>query len=439
MKNDVNKFVDVNVYINNDNIYKEKKKKFNFIQGLRYIFCIFILLWHTMDMSNIGILNKLLINRISLIGVDFFLITSGYVSVIIYSKKIHILTVYDYLMYLSQRFARIVPIWYFSLFCGLIIYSFDKNCSSFGCWAENRIPILEYMTFTVSWFPWNSAHHRQFGALYDSYPNPPAWTVSALALFWLLFPLLYKGISKINNSKIVFGLLLFFGFLGMAPYHIFHRHYYPEVTHSHLRWLYYFPIARLPNFLCGICIGHLYLTNKDTKMRGLGLISDITLIGVIIWIILAPELYCTTVIVNLSEFGYWCAASTIPISIWILTTSLGCGEDHQINWTDRILYKRSFSDRIFSYPLLVIGGESSTGVYLLHYSMAALAALWGQGQKIDYWGQWQILTAQSLLPLIAFCWTFVIIFDHFITKPWVNFINKSIEITEKLPLITKIT
>eukprot|EP01067_Filipodium_phascolosomae_P002602 Filipodium_phascolosomae@DN2438_c0_g1_i2.p1 len=395
--------------------------KIKHLDGIRTAAAFYIMLWHCQAFGRTGIHTLNFVNRIALLGVDFFLVLSGFTSQITYgSKESWMKSWKEYGLYIVRRFGRIAPIWYISLAFGVAVYSFDNECQSFLCIRENYLNIAKYMTFTVSWFPFL---HLKDGMLYDAFPNPPAWTVSALAFFWTVYPLMYLVTKRINNRFVLGAAALIMCVVSMAPYHVFFHPYHPHMTREQLDWFYMFPPSRICSFIVGVLIGRIYQTSLEPRTRicrvpFAGVLSDGLFAVLAYWVLTLPAR-------EMEEFGYWAAAGTPIVASFVLASSCAASKPRStpeqtremtmLNW---LKYKRSFVAQIFSHSIFVSSADWTVTIYLIHYPLGGLLGYIGDKLPISYWGQWQTLRAGTLIPAMMAAWAIGAFVDIYINQPW---------------------
>jgi peptidoglycan/LPS O-acetylase OafA/YrhL len=119
-------------------------------------------------------------------------------------------------------------------------------------WSGVAINALLHLTLTHAWNPFH-----------DVLFNGPSWSISALAFFYLLFPLVATPLFHYRRRKLalaVTGVLFVapavaawrFGWNGTIAFEVLHHN----------------PLARLPLFLAGIVLyGHFYFERKDTLLH----------------------------------------------------------------------------------------------------------------------------------------------------------------------------
>jgi peptidoglycan/LPS O-acetylase OafA/YrhL len=99
--------------------------------------------------------------------------------------------------------------------------------------------------------------------------NPPAWSLSDEAFFYLLFPLLILWLIRASRRKLA--ALAFATWLLSLTFSVSYAFFKPDgVMHvddqsPYLFWLNvvkFHPLARVPEFLLGACLGFIFLRNS---------------------------------------------------------------------------------------------------------------------------------------------------------------------------------
>ena len=166
-------------------------------------------------------------------GVCFFFILSGFVLSLGYGKKVEARE-FSHFHFLGKRLRRLYPV---HLFCLLLltVHHFLQGETPSG------LPLWANVFLVQSWIP---------DAAFFFSGNSVAWFLSDMLFFYLVFPLAYKLIYRLQVAK-----LLLFSFLVLAAYLVFALSLQEE---SVLPFLYIFPLTRLIDFCIGIGMSRLY-------------------------------------------------------------------------------------------------------------------------------------------------------------------------------------
>jgi peptidoglycan/LPS O-acetylase OafA/YrhL len=285
----------------------------------RFIAAIIIVFFHfgvdTPPFNN-HFFRPLIVN--SGLAVSYFFVLSGFVMMIAYGKKNDHVNTRDYLI---NRAARILPVYYAALILMLVYYFLRiyvlKTPSTY---YPNFIDTFLNATLTQSWIP------EKAGAL-----NPPAWSLSVEAFFYLSFPFIFNRIyKKLSLRSYIINVVIFF----IASQLIFHFLIY---TWPSLKYYFYFqPLLRLNEFLVGTAVGAIFLT-KSKPFKHSALILFLLLIVAVF--ILRTDFFPI-------DFHNGLFALLFAPMLYVLARNQG-----KLN-------------RLFSRKSLIFLGEISYGVYI---------------------------------------------------------------------------
>lgn len=268
------------------------------------------------------------------VGVPFFFILSGFILAYNYVPQARANKL-EARRFWVARFARIYPVYVFSLLLAapLFLAALSQLRSLEEASGRFALHALASGALVQSWIPlWAFAW------------NGPAWSLSVEAFFYLTFPFLLKGLSPHGR----WWALGTFTVLGIAAVAL--RKLMPSVdavgaAQKMLGWSN--PLLWLPLFLVGICVGerHLALCEAGKPARLHRHWNGALTAGVAILILslMAANLQ------RLSQLLY-CYALTPLCALLIYFAA------HKNNWFSALL----------SGPTLVLFGESSYSLYILH-------------------------------------------------------------------------
>lgn len=218
---------------------------------------------------------------IGYVGVSLFYVLSGFILVYTYGGR-----KFSAPTFWRARFARIYPAYLFALLVSapgffyvcLVLKQLDIPIWN---WCKNHVLASALMVPTLlqSWVP---------GAALAW--NPPAWSLSDEAFFYLLFPLIVAVLLRSKNRNLLAGILLCWGVsLALSSAYVFLR---PDGVayvddNSTLTWLNvvkFNPLFRLPEFLLGACCGFLFLRKSvdrkwATPLVALGFIGTAVVVA----------------------------------------------------------------------------------------------------------------------------------------------------------------
>lgn len=162
----------------------------------------------------------------------FFFVLSGFILQLVYSGRLKGRQAIG--KFFEARFARIYPVYLLAL---LMVWPFMAPS---GAMSAPQFALLQQWTITgqIDFDNWNM----------------PAWTLSVELLFYLLFPLLNRLVSRLPKV-VIFLLITCSGtfILVTASSFVVSNLTVPQ------SWMAYIPvpILRLPEFVIGVCLGEL--------------------------------------------------------------------------------------------------------------------------------------------------------------------------------------
>jgi len=218
---------------------------------------------------------------IGYIGVNFFFVLSGFILVYTYAG--HSLNPRQFW---QARFARIYPAYVLSLVISAPFFFVAVRHLNlpFFSWSKNHLLLACILTVCLlqSWVPqaaltWNSV----------------SWSLSVEAFFYSVFPSLAAYIKRLSPRKVALAGAGF-SFLSLA-FSLFFLLLHPDGVDkvnseaTDLFWknmLSFNPVLRAPEFLVGICTGTLFLkTRRNPKLAtplavaGLLVLATLTLVA----------------------------------------------------------------------------------------------------------------------------------------------------------------
>lgn len=253
------------------------------------------------------------------VGVSFFFVLSGFIIAYNYQRKFEQEKVSRPEFWVA-RFARIYPLHVIALFLLVITGGYIG--------ALNGDTILQFFSQLFLLHPFIPKTEYFFAF------NSPSWSLGCEQLFYFLFPFLALRLNKPNKLSwllVAAGGLIIWG-MWCTPEEQIRGYWYVN------------PLTRLPDFLVGMLLYGLYEKKKTNWSRGkatayeIGAVALFALFyyaGAADWI---PRVYRYSVY-------YWLPVSLV---IYVFAASKGMLSGG------------------LSHKYLVIGGEISYGIYLLH-------------------------------------------------------------------------
>lgn len=350
-----------------NNMAASSRREIPPLTGLRFFAAVFVCLAHIVPYVVPG-LDDPTISRLSAEGMTLFFVLSGFVIHYNYSSKIIENPARGIYNFFVSRFARLYPLYFFCLCLDLVKnYGYSSLPSSFS----DAIPF--YLTLTQSWFYVPLGDHSliyQFGLM----PSV-SWSVSTEWFFYLFYPAIClmlvsvtKLRSKIKLLSIIFmvmPLLVAITFFSQATISQLAVKTFGSIAEtansqdSFYRWLIYFsPYSRISEFLVGCFTASIYMQVSVRKPsrheERVGLIVLIcSLVSVIIlhhFIFHPPKIHALSWLQTLHQ----CFGFALPAALIIF-----CSARYH-----------NFISRFLSNPTILLGGEISYSMYLLHLPIA---------------------------------------------------------------------
>ena len=285
------------------------------LTSLRLIFALMVFASHLCMINEAAFSEHTL--KEGYVGVSFFFILSGFIIAHNYTAKLADGTCSKKRFWVA-RFARIYPLHLLTLAITLIAGSTLTTFEPLS-WAH----LLTSATLTNAFIPRSDF----FFAL-----NSPAWSLCCEQLFYILFPI---GISLAKSPK----KLAIVALVAVATVLIGNEFTPAEYTKG--VW-YTNPITRLPDFVVGVLLWHIYQRIKGLNIsrQAASLMELCAILLFIAFYIFAegvPKAYRYT-------FYYW-----IPVTAIVLSFAL----------------QKGILSGLLRRKIFITGGEISYGIYLM--------------------------------------------------------------------------
>ena len=269
------------------------------------------------------------------VGVNLFFVLSGFVIAYNYGEKFLAKTT-TYKKFMIARFARIWPAFVTALILAFPIYVYHNPE------AQAKFPLMlpTHLLLIHNWFP-------NLGWVWLS----PSWTIGTEWGFYLMFPLFAAAVFKLRERGL-WTLLAVCALLTVVAPVIYHSGMLSGATLTGdaagedfwgraLRW---YSIFRLPEFVVGVCVCRLFMLQSpaqreaSTKWLAPAAALSLIVIGQVMMANQLPMMYIDQCVL------------TLPFAalIWYLAGA------------------RGLVAKVMSIPLLVLLGEASYSLYLIH-------------------------------------------------------------------------
>lgn len=304
------------------------------LTGLRFCAALLVI-WHHFgpypawqDLATRGNLPALLASNLGLsgfVGVDLFFVLSGFILTYSYLTPAGKLRGGMRAFWLA-RLARIYPLYLLAALLAAPPFFWQQGPS-----AAPVTTGLSVLTLTQAWLPASA-----------SVWNPPGWSLSVEAVFYLLFPLLAPLCARLPARRVRLALVLLWLACLAVPLP------YLLNMDSGVTWstVIYNPLWRLPEFLIGLLAGRLFALSQRQAAAAPRAFprwaAPAAAVGSIVAVALAPAWVRPFIRSGLLD-------PLFAVLIYGLAARPG------------------LLGRLLAQPLLVLLGEASYGMYVLHW------------------------------------------------------------------------
>ena len=260
-------------------------------------------------------------------GVSFFFVLSGFILTYSHAGERSRGGTFAKRFYFA-RFARIYPVYLVTMLLAAAV--------SWGQFAQ-RIHILAFVA--------DLAMVQTWSLRMVSFFNVPAWSVASEAFFYLVFPFVYLKLMPSSRARAVLSAGLLWVLAMVMP--VVCLVWFPAgAWHEGLGifafWVRRFPVFALPEFLCGISVAWVLLRFRP-QLRTASWMGVVAVIGLMAALLGSERLPALALHNGL----------LIPLYAMLL---LGLSEE-------------TFLARTLSSAPLVLLGEASYALYLVHFEL----------------------------------------------------------------------
>ena len=355
----------------------DRRPRLPALTSLRFFAAFHVVMFHLYTMHILeggGFYRKLA--SVGYVGVSLFFVLSGFILVYTYAGR-----EWTKGEFWRARFARIYPAYLFSLvitgpsFFYVCIKLKDMDIPFFA-WFKTHLAVCATLVplLLQAWVP-NAALAW----------NAPAWSLSVEAFFYIVFPLLVGWLLRSRRNTLAWVALASWlvSFALSSGYWLFK----PDgVAHTddqflNLVWLNalkFNPLARLPEFVIGMCLGFLFLRSAVDRKWATPLLLGGVLVFVAI-VTVSPQI----------PYPILHDSALAPAFAAIIF-----GLASRPGWISFLEVR----------PLVLLGDASYT-LYLLHsFILSAYFSPFGQLRHISFWGIAIGLCIPIVVSLLVYRW-----------------------------------
>lgn len=311
------------------------------LTGLRYFAALAVLLFHYGRVAHL----PWLFFSFGRQAVSLFFILSGLVLTYAYHEMLVSRSI-NWKGFMNRRLARIIPLHVVSfLFATCVYWNLEPRSTAVISWLAN------FFCLQIYWPAASIALHW----------NAPSWSISCELFFYALFPPLFiclnsarRPITAIVAAFAVEALL----YIAAAEYisHGLHAHGsvmgFKNVDNAFTNILPLVPVIRLGEFVIGICLGLLIVQRRANPFRNSRALRDTAVVVALIGAIVLQRIHLAkwgSIALHAGDYLLY-----VPLfALLILTLASG----------------RTMLSVVLENPVIVLLGEASYSLYLLHYPL----------------------------------------------------------------------
>ena len=303
-------------------------EKIHALTSLRFFAALYVVCYHSLHTSSLlpsmsgGLIDKFL--SLGYVSVSFFFLLSGYILGMVYlrdGKPIKKKSFY------SARFARIYPLFLCTQVADTPHYWFGLARAGFmHAVSQTAMVFSAELLMLQAWSP----HFR--------YINYPSWSLSVEALFYLIFPVVGVSLWRLKGSALWATAVAFWVGSQLSIYWL--EPHIKEYAAS------YNPLLHLPTFLLGILLARWEVSRRDAGSKTSSSFAIAAAIAFIL--VCTAAMFLLMPILPRENLNHGLMAPIFILTIWVFSRS------------------RNIPSRIFSVRWLVVLGDASFGLYLIH-------------------------------------------------------------------------
>jgi peptidoglycan/LPS O-acetylase OafA/YrhL len=336
----------------------DRKPHLGALDGLRFFAAINIVVYH-FGLTHLSRMPDWLITIAShgRESVSLFFVLSGFVLAFAYLGNSNAPEI-DAKSFWIARLARTYPVYLFATLLAAIITIYQlAQTSSIDVVLDHTVRVATLMLpMFQAWVPW--AENWNF----------PAWALSVEVFFYLIFPFAGVLIARLKRRELVLCLIALYLISLSAPSaqiwmgSVFGQGGLGFIPQGEVWRLDANPVLNLPTFLIGICLGRLFLEQKESD-KG---VTEALPFG---WILSLVGAITTIAVLAGFTFGLPANALYVP-AFGLLVYGLAFSHG-PLAW-------------VLSLPGLLILGEASYAIYILQYPIWQWVQILQQSMHIPY-------------------------------------------------------
>jgi peptidoglycan/LPS O-acetylase OafA/YrhL len=321
------------------------EKRLGALTALRFIAAFLVVLGHTRyDFAPLNDFpEQIVFNQ----AVTFFFVLSGFILTFVYPE---LQTAAATKAFIVKRFARLWPLHITTFFLDKILVA--SALVTLGGTSPRLLVTLSNLAMVHAWIP--------LSQFFFSY-NAPSWSISAEFFFYLCFPLLLF----LMRRNVWLPLLISFSIVCVFIYISNVNH----LTEDAMGWnmeglLYINPLVRVFEFITGMMTAVLFARIKQRmplaengKGHLVATVVELSAFALVVAFMLATLPLSNAAIPYVGLAGaFWLKNSIVPLAAFnglILVTAFG----------------RGLISRFLSIPPMVLLGDISYAIYLVHYPL----------------------------------------------------------------------